>query len=170
VNDRPDLRVSDRDRERAAEEIAHLRHFAAGRLTEDELDERVQAAVHAQTQRELSAVRQDLPSLPVPPTQRKGQLAERRKELRAQLIQEAEGGVVLFGVCAAIWAASGAHGMFWPIWVALAVLLPLVRSGWRLYGPAPDVERVEQDLASFRRRRERHEARRAARRDARRRY
>jgi hypothetical protein len=53
--------------------------------------------------------------------------------------------------------------MFWPMWVALVVLLPLIRSGWRLYGPAPDLERVEQDLANFRQRRKREDARRAAR-------
>ena len=113
------------------------------------------------------ADRHDLPRLAVPPAQRKAQLAERRRELRAQLRQEAEGGVVLLVACTAIWAISGASGMFWPSWVALAVLLPLLRSGWRLYGPAPDVERVEQDLASFRRRHERHDARRQRRADGR---
>jgi hypothetical protein len=94
---------------------------------------------------------------------REAALAERRSELRAQLLQEAGGGVVVFGICAVIWASAGAHGMFWPMWVALVVLLPLIRSGWRLYGPAPDLERVEQDLANFRGRRKREDARRAAR-------
>jgi hypothetical protein len=62
-----------------------------------------------------------------------------------------------------MWIASGASGMFWPIWIALAIMLPLLRTSWRLYGPAPDLERVEADLANFRRRRDR-DARRAARR------
>jgi hypothetical protein len=161
VTDAPDLRVSDQDRDRAVQEIRE--HFAAGRLTEEEMDERVQAAVRAQTRSELGAIRHDLPRLPVSAAQRKADLAERRRELRAQLFQEAGGGVVLFGICAVVWAASGAHGMFWPIWIALVVLLPLIRSGWRLYGPAPDLERVEQDLANFRRRRDRDRAREAAR-------
>ncbi|HWF23984.1 MAG TPA: DUF1707 domain-containing protein [Solirubrobacteraceae bacterium] len=164
--DPADLRVSDDDRERAAQEIRE--HYAAGRLTEDELDERVQGAVRAQTLGELSAVRRDLPRLPPSPARRKAQLAERRHELRGQLLQEAGGGVAVFVVCAVVWAAAGAHGFFWPLFVALFVLLPLVRSGWRLYGPAPDLERVEQDLAQFRRRRDR-DARRAGRRAARRR-
>jgi hypothetical protein len=102
----------------------------------------------------------DLPRLPVSPAQRKAELSERRGELRAQLLQEAGGAVTLFAVCTGLWFASGAHGMFWPIWVALVCLLPLIRTGWRLYGPAPDLERVEQDLESFRRRRQRHDARR----------
>jgi hypothetical protein len=162
VNDAPDLRVSDQDRDRAVQEIRE--HFAAGRLTEDEMDERVQAAVRALTRSELSAIRQDLPSLPVSAAQRKADLAERRRELRAQLLQEAGGGVVVFGICTVVWATAGAHhGMFWPIWIALVVLLPLIRSGWRLYGPAPDLERVEQDLANFRRRRDRDRARESAR-------
>jgi hypothetical protein len=25
--------------------------------------------------------------------------------------------------------------------------IPLVRNGWRLYGPAPELDRVEQELA-----------------------
>jgi hypothetical protein len=165
VNEPADLRASDQDRERAVQEIRE--HFAAGRLNDDELDERVQAAVRVQTQGELLTIRRDLPSLPVSPAQRKADLAERRGELRAQLLQEAGGGVVLFALCTGVWIAGGASGMFWPIWIALVVLLPLLRSGWRLYGPAPDLERVEQDLANFRRRRDR-DVRRAARRGARR--
>jgi hypothetical protein len=159
VSDPGDLRVSDQDRERAVQEMRE--HFAVGRLTEDEMDERVQAAVRAQSQSELAAIRQDLPRLPVSAAQRKAELSERRGELRAQLFQEAGGGVALFVGCTVIWLSAGAHGMFWPIWIALVCLLPLIRSGWRLYGPAPDLERVEQDLANFRRRRERQDARHA---------
>ena len=44
----PKLRVSDEERERAAQEIRE--HFAAGRLSEEELDERVQAAYQACSQ------------------------------------------------------------------------------------------------------------------------
>lgn len=159
MSDPGDLRVSDQDRERAVQEMRE--HFAVGRLTEDEMDERVQAAVRAQSQSELAAIRQDLPRLPVSAAQRKAELSERRGELRAQLFQEAGGGVALFVGCTVIWLSAGAHGMFWPIWIALVCLLPLIRSGWRLYGPAPDLERVEQDLANFRRRRERQDARHA---------
>jgi len=159
VSDPGDLRVSDQDRERAVQEMRE--HFAVGGLTEDEMDERVQAAVRAQSQSELAAIRQDLPRLPVSAAQRKAELSERRGELRAQLFQEAGGGVALFVGCTVIWLSAGAHGMFWPIWIALVCLLPLIRSGWRLYGPAPDLERVEQDLANFRGRRERQDARHA---------
>jgi hypothetical protein len=167
-----DLRVSDQERERAVEDIQQ--HFAAGRLTQEELDERVQGAYGAQTQDDLRAIRRDLPQLPASPSQVKAQLAERRGELQRRLVQEAGGALILFGVCTGIWAAGGASSSFWPIWVALACLLPLLRTGWLLYGPAPDLERVEQDLERYKRWNERHDPRarhdeRRQRRDARRR-
>ena len=45
-----------------AEEIRE--HFAAGRLDEDELNERLSAAYAAKTNGELAALRADLPGLP----------------------------------------------------------------------------------------------------------
>ncbi len=139
-----DLRVSDQQRERAVEDIRE--HFAAGRLTEEELSDRVQAAYAAQTERELTAQLADLPKLPATPAQQKAELAARRRHLQRRLVQEAGGGVGTFAICTAIWAATGASGFFWPIFVALAVLIPLVRNGWSLYGPAPELDRVEREL------------------------
>jgi hypothetical protein len=122
-------------------------HFAAGRLNEDELSDRVQAAYAARSEGELRVLLADLPLLPATPQQRKAELAERRAQLRRRLIQETGGGVAVFVVCVVIWAASGAHrGQFWPIWVALVVLIPLIRNGWRLYGPDPQLDRVQREL------------------------
>ena len=57
------MRASDADREAVA---ARLRdHYAEGRLTEDELDERVSAALGAKTFGELRLLTTDLPG-PVP--------------------------------------------------------------------------------------------------------
>jgi hypothetical protein len=53
------MRVSDSDREQVAERLRE--HFAAGRLTSEELDERVDAALKAKTVGELRAVMADLP-------------------------------------------------------------------------------------------------------------
>jgi hypothetical protein len=60
MNDRDDpIRASDADRERVT---ARLReHFAEGRLTRDELDERITAALNARTFGDLRAVTADLP-------------------------------------------------------------------------------------------------------------
>ena len=35
---------------------------------------------------------------------------------------------------------------FWPVWVIVVTLIPVVRNGWRLFGPAPDLEAVERRL------------------------
>jgi hypothetical protein len=155
------LRVSDQQREQAAQAIRD--HFAAGRLTEDELNDRLQSALEAKTEPELNAVLADLPQLPASAQQQKAELAARRAQLQRRVIQEAGGGASLFVLCTGIWAASGAHGQFWPIWVLLVVLIPLVRNGWRLYGPAPELDRVERELEQRRQRsrHDRHRGRRA---------
>ena len=83
---------------------------------------------------------------------------ERRKtpRTRRELMQQTGGALVPFLVCTGLWFASGASGSFWPAWVALVALIPLVRNGWRLYGPSPELERVEREL----RRNSRHRRRR----------
>jgi hypothetical protein len=143
------LRVSDQQRDDVAQQLRE--HFAAGRLTEDELDERVQRAYAARTEDQLRALVADLPRLPATPQQQKAELVERRRHLRRRLIQETGGGVALFVLCTVIWLASGASGQFWPIWVALVALIPLLRNGWRLYGPAPQLDQVERELDRRRR-------------------
>src|SRR5436309_10662420 len=109
--DDADLRASDEQRERAAEEIRD--HFAAGRLSDEELSDRVQAAYAARTQGELKTLLADLPRLPASPARQKAELAQRRSHLQRRLLQETGGGVALFVLCVAIWAAAGANGQFW---------------------------------------------------------
>ena len=60
------MRVSDADREALT---ARLRdHYAEGRLTQDELDERVSAALSAKTIGDLRSLTTDLPGpVPLPP-------------------------------------------------------------------------------------------------------
>src|SRR5262245_27313935 len=64
------MRASDADREQVAERLRE--HFAAGRLTSEELDERVAAALGAKTAGELRAVLADLPE-PTPAGPQAGQ-------------------------------------------------------------------------------------------------
>jgi len=63
------IRISDADRERAA---ARLReHFAEGRLSPDELDERIAAALTAKTAGDVRRIMADLPDpVPAPPQAR----------------------------------------------------------------------------------------------------
>ncbi|MEV4217897.1 DUF1707 domain-containing protein [Nonomuraea sp. NPDC049725] len=70
--DHGDLRIGDAERERT---MASLReHFALGRLTHEELDERLDRTLAARTRRDLATITQDLPGEgpvaqagPVPP-------------------------------------------------------------------------------------------------------
>ncbi len=146
--DSPGIRVADADREAVAEELRE--HMLAGRLSSEELEERLGRAYRAVTRAELDAVKDDLPmgtaSLQV-------ELKARRAKLRRRLIQEAGGGAGLSALCVAIWLADGASASFWPIWVIIATLLPVIRNAWRLVGPDPDVETVEANLDARRRRR-----------------
>lgn len=146
----PQLRVSDQERDGLAGEIRE--HFAAGRLSQDELDERIQAAYSARTQTELDALRADLPALPPSPQQTKAEVAARRARLQRGLLQQTGGALGLFLLCSVIWLASGAHGQFWPVWVAIFPVIALLQNGWRLYGPAPELDRVERELERGRRR------------------
>jgi hypothetical protein len=144
VSDSTDLRVSDQEREATAREIRE--HYAAGRLDDDELSSRLSAAYGAKTQSQLQTVRADLPALPATPAMQKAELAARRSELSRRLFQQTGAGFAPFIICTLIWAGSGAHGFFWPVIALLAVVLPLVRDGWALYGPAPELDRVERNL------------------------
>ena len=156
--ERSDVRVSDQDRERAAAEIRE--HFAAGRLTDEELSDRLSAVYRARTQEELAALRADLPKLPPSPAQQRAELVKRRATLQRHLLQQAGGSVGLFLLCTVIWLTSGSHGQFWPMWVALVAVIALVRNTWRLYGPAPELDRVEAELARRRDRSREHGRRR----------
>ena len=60
----PDLLVSDDEREAVAGFLKG--HYAAGRLTEDELDARVAAVYRARYDSQLVALTADLPALPEP--------------------------------------------------------------------------------------------------------
>jgi Domain of unknown function (DUF1707) len=71
-----DLRVSDEQREGAAQEIRE--HFADGRLTDDELSVRVQAAYTARNEGELKTRTADLPKLPATRAEQRAEMAQRR--------------------------------------------------------------------------------------------
>jgi DUF1707 SHOCT-like domain len=144
MSDASQLRASDEDRERYAQSLRE--HFAAGRIAEDELAERLDALYAARTIAELDAVVEDLPALPVSAAAGRAELAERRAELRRHLLQQAGGSLTPFVICTVVWAASGASGPFWPAFLLIFPALFLFRNGWRLYGPAPDLDRVQLEL------------------------
>jgi hypothetical protein len=60
----PSIRAGDDDRDRVAEQLRE--HFAAGRLSDAELKERIDATYTAKTFGDLNPVIADLPALPAP--------------------------------------------------------------------------------------------------------
>jgi hypothetical protein len=100
------LRASDDERERAVDGLRH--HYAAGRITADELEERVHQAYRATTRGELDTLFRDLPS---ERGRRAAQRIERanREALRAHVTSY----VGVNAGLVAIWATTGA-GEFWP--------------------------------------------------------
>jgi len=154
MSDAAHIRASDAEREQLAGELRE--HLLAGRLTSAEFEERVDRAYHASTRADLDALRADLP---MSPAVLNAELAKRRATLRGRLVREGEGAVGASAVAVGVWAASGADGSFWPIWVILATAVPVIRNGWRLLGPEPDLEAVEARLNARRQRRLRRAAR-----------
>src|SRR6201995_3582893 len=117
------VRASNEDRQQPVTELNE--HTGAGRLDADELERRVQAAYAARTTGELDALRRDLP---VPRRHVAVQHAHRARQLTRRMLQESGGSLGAFVVCTAIWAASGAEGSFWPIWVLLIFVVSVVRN------------------------------------------
>lgn len=154
-----ELRVSDQDRERVI--TALNEHAGAGRLSTEELEDRVQAVYDAKTKGQLDAVRRDLP---ITAEEAKLAYSQRRAHLTRRMLQETGGSAGLFVVCTAIWLASGATGAFWPVWILIIVVVSAVRNGWALFGPGADLDEFERRLDQRRgqrsqRRRERIERR-----------
>jgi hypothetical protein len=113
----PDIRASDAERERVATLMRD--HAAEGRLSVEELDERLQRAYAARTRSELDALTSDLPARPAQPgrapaPRRASHLRERGAAYAAVMV-----------LLVVIWAATGAD-YFWPMWPALGWGIALV--------------------------------------------
>jgi hypothetical protein len=141
MSDPSHMRVADADREQMVEELRE--HALAGRLSSEELEERIGSAYHATTRADLDALRADLP---VSSTSVALALRKRKGRLRRRLAQEAGGGLGVSALSVGVWIAVGAHGAFWPAWVIGATMLPVVRDSWRLLGPGSDLEVVHARL------------------------
>ncbi|MFV2173897.1 DUF1707 domain-containing protein [Actinomadura sp. LOL_016] len=118
----PDMRASDADRDRVAASLRE--HCAVGRITVDELQERLEDVYGARTLGQLEKVTADLPEedlyqLPVPATQAKStDLPVRRTRDEA-------------GVRRAAWAGLAAvGGLNFVIWLIIGVTAGFVYPWW----------------------------------------
>ena len=125
----PDMRVSHADRTEVADRLS--RHYADGRLDEDEFNERLDRAMKAKTQADLHGLFADLPDQPstVATNEEVKPMPHRRSLLPRILLF-----VLLFIVASALWHALTPPffffgGLYVP-WLLIAVIAFLVwRSG-----------------------------------------
>jgi Domain of unknown function (DUF1707) len=123
VADAPSLRISDADREAAAAQLRE--HYAQGRLTLEEFNQRLDQAFAATTQGQLRALTRDLPpAAPRPPLPSAGAGRERgRRDRRAG--SRARLGAIP-AIVAALVAALVVFGLHLPMFLwpgKLAILL-----------------------------------------------
>jgi hypothetical protein len=133
----PRIRASDEDRDRT---VSLLReHHAAGRLTPEEFNDRIDKAYEAKTMGELDELMADLPaidlyrlpdaSLPryrgaAPAASLPGSLMRSRGDVAARgrfspAWMAAWGSWLSVSLlCMVIWVIAGASGFPWPVWVA----------------------------------------------------
>src|SRR4051794_18334795 len=106
------VRASDSDRERVVEFLRH--HYGAGRLTEDDLSERIESAYGARTVGELDALIADLPAKRGSSSSHRRRRGALETSVRVHLTTYLLVNLMLIR----IWAAAGG-GYFWPIWPIL---------------------------------------------------
>lgn len=112
----PELRCSDADREKVVNELRE--HYAAGRLTLEEFDERSDVAYQAKTFGALAGLTSDLPAALPEPTKPAAKPARRpNAALRGAWTSWLSVGLV----CTVIWLLSVLNSghliNFWPAWV-----------------------------------------------------
>jgi hypothetical protein len=119
-----ELRASDSERERVVEALRA--HAGEGRLSADELEQRIEAAYAAERRGDLAALLGDLPPR-----------AEARAHSRPESPRRSpqfHKTVAVAVLLVAIWALGGA-GYFWPIWPVGAMAVSLFAG--RRWTPPP---------------------------------
>ena len=94
------VRASDAEREDVSRQLSA--HAAAGRLTPEELDERLDAAYAARTQGDLKRLLDDLPATPAPRAEDPA-----RAVARTRLAHRAGAAAIVSLLCIGVWAAAG---------------------------------------------------------------
>lgn len=137
----PEMRASDADRDRVASALRE--HCAQGRITIDELDERLTGVYAARTIGDLQAVTGDLPEedlyeLPVPASRistparrRQGAVGRRRHGMRAGWASYATVNLI----CVVVWLLGAvSSGAWYPWWLWVAGPWGAVLLGGQLFG------------------------------------
>jgi hypothetical protein len=116
--ERSELRAADVDRRRVVDQLE--RHYVDGRLTSDELSDRMSRAMAARTYGELDTLLHDLPPSSTPPESDPAEADEqigpwRHTDFRAHALSY----LMVMTLLVAIWLLTTPGGYFWPIWPML---------------------------------------------------
>lgn len=127
--ERPEMRIADADRERAADRLGFA--LSEGRLELPEYQRRLEQAMAAKTMGELAPLTEDLPlSAEEQRRQREAREAERKKKERRAYLDEWRTWIGAAVVMNGIWAftswRSGEFGNYWPgvvlgIWAVVLI-------------------------------------------------
>ena len=129
----PDLRASDADRVQIIELLR--RHHQDGRLTGEELAERIERVNAATTFGDLDASMANLPRLLPPLAPSTATVQERTPGAARQTFYRVLFAYVVINLfLIGIWAFSG-RGAFWPIWVMLGWGLGMAFYAFWVFGP-----------------------------------
>ena len=161
----PRIRASDADRDRTA--AALREHLAAGRLTTEEFDERLDKVYAAKTVGELDDLMSDLPGTDLaelpgasleptagrpPLLERSGGSIEARHSRLSPAWRAAWGLWLAISLSLfAIWLVSGASGGLWFLW-AVVPLGALLLGRWIMGAPARSERRPDQPPRNHRHR------------------
>ena len=109
----PDLRVSQDERDEVVALLAG--HYADGRITVEEYEERVEAALAARTGRDLEPLLEDLPAADPPPARARTRRRPEPRRVQAPVIPArllAVAAVIVLAIATGPWA-------LWLLWPAL---------------------------------------------------
>jgi hypothetical protein len=121
---RPDLRVSDAERDTVVTELGE--HFREGRLDQTEFDERMTQALAARTRRELGELLADLPPVPEAPGTPQPPARRPRLPVLAPLLLAV---IVIAAFTVGGWHHPGnGEWVPWPLLWLLAIVV--LRFGW----------------------------------------
>jgi DUF1707 SHOCT-like domain len=106
----PDLRISDADRTEVADRLS--KHYGDGRLDEAEFNERLDKAMKAKTQADLSGLFHDLPDVGAP-----AEIAPRHRPARPIFR-------MIFLILVVALAAAAGHALMWAVfpWLLIGLI------------------------------------------------